>query len=129
MHWAQVQIGHNFFLPEQVARVNRLCEQSGAKIVVTSTWRLEFSLRAFQPIFGNQIIDATPLVRRIPAGIPMRWLEVEMYLRDREDIGQYVIIDDQAGLFPPKLPQLVITDPASGFLEKNLELALAILRG
>ncbi|MFV8781909.1 HAD domain-containing protein [Microbulbifer sp. SA54] len=129
--WSQVKplIGTQFFLPGSVTQLRSLCLQTGARIVVTSTWRLEFPISVFQPIFGDLIVGSTPLVSRIPAGMPMRWMEIQAFLADQDKPSRYVIIDDQAGLFPLDHPRTIITDPRSGFLEGDFELALSILLG
>lgn len=127
LYWEQViSREEHFFLPGPVSRVCELCDVANAGIVISSTWRLEFPMSCFNSIFGGRVVGRTPLVRRIPAGIPMRWLEVQKYLSESPATVKYIIIDDQPDLFELNQVGLIATNPEAGFGEREFRMALEV---
>ena len=120
LHWKDIKIGENFFLPKLVRPFVRFCHQFDIKLVVSSTWRFDFSIRQLNEVFDGLIIGTTPHISRIPAGQPMRWLEVQGFLSDYPEIKAFAIIDDQADLFPQELENLVVTDGHVGLVPADL---------
>jgi hypothetical protein len=92
------------FNPQLIARLNRITENTSAKIVVSSSWRLHYSGRIGAPAFEDlrgllkrvgvkaQIIGATPLSE------PLRWAAIEMWIErcmwPPLQPARYAILDD-----------------------------------
>jgi len=115
----------------QFANLNRLIELTDAKIVVSSSWRLDSDLPLhrlleFEQVKG-EVVGQTPY---LSLGYRGRGAEIYAFLReDNFPIEQLVILDDDpehdiANHFPNSL---VRTDMASGFDEAAFKKALAIL--
>jgi hypothetical protein len=94
--------GHNIedprLDPVAVALVRKLCETTGAKIVLTTTWREYYTIQAFIDMFSKYydwhdvpIIDKTKQVRMNPS----RSCEIIDWLEDHPEVTHYVILDDQ----------------------------------
>jgi hypothetical protein len=87
------------FSKKAVKNLNKLIRLTGAKIVISSTWRLFHSLEELQKIFVKQSIKgeiiSTTSIERAPVeeDIP-RGQKIADWLEQNHDVKQYVIIDD-----------------------------------
>lgn len=119
--WEQLKprIGKDLFLAKLVARVNRICEQCNAPIVISSSWRdADFGYEHFNNIFTGHIIGRTPYIIRRAGEIGGRQKEIHAYLEAIRTTHHYAIIDDQADIFFQKNPRLFLTDPNQGLSEE-----------
>lgn len=111
-----------------MARLNRLIEQSGAKIVVTGAWRMSQGINELQQLFskwgvGGMVIAKTP---DGPRGCK-RGDEIGKFFQEwpGEEIESFVILDDDAD-FGQFLPHLVHTRFESGLTLNDAEMAMKI---
>lgn len=117
-----------------VDNLNEVIYLTGAKIVITSNWRIYLSLEELQRIFKErgvigEIIGKTGL-GHLKGGSPIpignRGLEIQDWL-DRNPIRKFIIIDDQVSdinnIFPSW--KIIKVNPQIGFVE--VEKALDIL--
>lgn len=78
------------FDPYRVLLVHRICEQTGAKVVVSSSWRLgEESLAQVKDMLGDLYLDKTPRHDRFEH----RYAEIQEWV-DTHDVERYAILDD-----------------------------------
>ena len=77
--------------------LNYLCKKTGAKIVVSSTWRYCCKKTSYQDCLYNaglskeiEIIGCTKWF-----GSETRTEEIKKYLQEHHDIQEYVILDDE----------------------------------
>ena len=80
------------FNPKAVSNINQLIYYTKAKIVVSSTWRTQFTLQQLKDIFRSngitgEVIDKTPI------GLT-RGEEIQEWI-DYHGVDSYVVIDDQ----------------------------------
>jgi len=92
---------HEFKLdPVAVERVNRLLERTGAKVVVSSVWRIGRSIEALQAVleeygFRGKVIGRTPRLRAAVRGEEIReWL----VMHPSFNVESFVIIDDDSDM-------------------------------
>ena len=87
------------FSKKAAKNLNKLIRLTGAKIVISSTWRLFHSLEELQKIFvkqqiKGQIISTTSIDKAtVEEDIP-RGQKIADWLVQNHDVKQYVIIDD-----------------------------------
>lgn len=107
--------------PIAVALLKRVVEDSSAKIVISSTWRIGSCLEHFVKMFEcygwdtkDIIIDLTSEIR--VAGT-IRGHEVEKWLQSNAhlDITHYVIVDDNSDFLPSQKEHFVQTNMNIGF--------------
>ena len=114
-----------------------LMDKTGAKIVISSTWRHTHSLNHFKTMFQayglkvGRLLDVTVDTRYngIYDNSPrpgFRGDEVNMWLRDN-DTDRYVILDDDGDFYPDQ--NLVQTDPEIGLCDYDIVKAIKILNG
>lgn len=99
------------FDPEAVKELNKITDETGAKIVLSSTWRKNRSLESLRELFQNvgitgELIDKTPVLyfkgpnggqRSVPRGVEIKeWLE-QSDLKPHL-FRSYVIIDDDSDM-------------------------------
>lgn len=131
---------------EKMKLVKYICRKTGAKIVITSSWRrwtLEDTIKditdtskwgvpiPFEPI--KKVIGVTSRVYafknddvqhhyRVPRGV-----EIKMYLDEHTDIDKYVILDDDSDMLLEQEPYFIRTDETEGLTELDAEKAITIL--
>ena len=117
-----------------VDNLNEVIYLTGAKIVITSNWRIYLSLEELQRIFKErgvigEVIGKTGL-GHLKGGSPIpignRGLEIQDWL-DRNPVRKFIIIDDQVSdiinIFPSW--RIIKVNPQVGFVE--VEKALDVL--
>lgn len=128
--------------PEAVARVDRLASDTGARIVISSTWRLVYPLQQIRAMLAAKglrapIVDRTPEIPaefaegRVRAQEIERWLNAhELRVRRGEGgvIESFVILDDLED-FGHLEGHCVRTRFATGLLDAHVVRATAILAG
>jgi len=76
--------------PEPVMRILNIVEATGAKIVLSSSWRNQPDLVEYLRSTGLPIHDMTPEVN---AGFE-RHMDIIAWLDDNEDVKRFAIVDD-----------------------------------
>lgn len=98
-----------------------VCSKTGAKIVISSTWRHSHDKDFWQTIFAEHLHDdwRTPDgCRRSEGGVwisPIRGDEIAEWLDGHEGID-YVILDDDSDFRPDQKGHLIRTDGYNGML-------------
>ena len=126
--------------PNRIAKIKKLVEETGAKIVVSSSWRhglkrnfkWELEDNANNDDHTNNMIawlrdniyDITPNV-----GLGYgRGGEIQKWLNEHlKEIENYVILDDDSDMWPSQFFHFVQTDYQTGFTEHEYDLAYRIL--
>jgi hypothetical protein len=118
--------------PLQVLMINRVCERTGAKIVFSTSWRInattEYLFSLLQELgFQGEHAGETPKPQDIRS--KCRGDEVLAYLAARQgQIEAFAIVDDMGPkAFPGLRPYLVWTSTALGLQEEGAERLVAIL--
>lgn len=123
--------------PMSVGFVRLLCEKTGARIVVSSTWRGHSSVEQLQaewPEFGAAplvefIVGRTPQTNEMPAiadPTARRGCEIQHWLAKHKHEA-YLILDDDSDMLPEQRPFFVQTMFTHGFGIKEYVKALRIL--
>lgn len=135
----------NRYLPETldraaVTRLNAMIARTGAKVVVSSTWRLGYSLEQLRDILGRhgfagEVIGVTPEIRGVDEdGISVtrpsaRGLEIQRWIDDQPAPPEtLVILDDEADM-EHLGNRLIRTQFDTGLRDDHVETAVALLGG
>ena len=131
--------------PEKMELVKRICDETGAYIVVSSSWRRFTSEDTIKII--TEVCDSLPVPFLIPERIigvtprmyafkyvnpkehfiVPRGYEIERYLEEHKDIERYVIIDDENDMLLCQEPFFIKTNSKLGINEKDVEKAIKLL--
>ena len=123
--------------PECVRRIVNICEKTGAKIVLSSDWRIDKNSikrleRAGFP--EGLIFSQTPELIWTRFNSPTstedysRGREIDMWLNEHPDTYDYVIIDNREDFSDEqKRFHYIYVDPYVGFTDKNMKDAICIL--
>jgi hypothetical protein len=124
--------GFNQFDGDCVRRLNTIIKETGAKIVVSSSWRVgfweeeEFNVLKnyihFQGV-GGEILGPTG---RDLSGSGKRGVEIQDWLDEHPETTSIVILDDGSDM-EHLTPFLVNTDWENGIEDKHVEVAIKLL--
>lgn len=116
--------------PEACARLQSLCADTGAQIVVSSTWRLIYKLPALRSMLWARgvyatILGVTPSAPREDRGLEIqRWLDTTA--AKHGDVEGIVILDDDSDMVH-LFPWFVKTHNDRGLTDWECLLAKAVL--
>lgn len=125
------RITHPIF-KQHMDPLNRIIQETGAKLVITSTWR-----RHFRGIKALQIhLDKHGLKGKIIGHTPhlingIRGEEINLWLRSMPTITekQYIILDDDSDFLPEQSSRFIKTKTDTGLTEELADQAISLLKG
>jgi hypothetical protein len=134
-----LEFGHSQLDPDAVERLNRLIEETGAKVVISSSWRHVWSRdeivrmlekRGFK--HGDTIIGITPTLAGPRGDEVAEWLGTDDERRridpDHSDVESYVILDDSDDFHDPEMRErFVNTTWEIGMTDEDVNQAIYIL--
>lgn len=114
---------------EKIALLNTLIEDTGAKVVISSTWRKLYTQIELEEIFKNfgfvgEIIGMTPC-----SSHGFRGLEIRQWHYGRKDIENYIILDDDSDMLLWQASHFFNTDHEYGLTKKIVYKATRFLNG
>lgn len=117
------------FDPKCVDSLKKIVEMTGARIVITSSWRNYLSI--FQFILVWQFRKMPGILAGITSKCSIyRGNEIDQWLKKHKNISRYVILDDMDHLQfrNEQSSHLVTTDHFKGLQPDNIPQTLAILK-
>lgn len=115
--------------PAAVGLVNQIVRRTGAKVVISSSWRILPSMRANEALnrcgFIGDIIGETPNLRD---GVLVRGHEIQAWLDAHPEVKAFVILDDDSDM-AHLAGNLVKTVHAVGITQANADAAVLTLGG
>ena len=113
-----------FINKKHILYSNSIIKATGAKVVVTSDWRISSGAQQFQSIFDfhgfiGEVIGTTKVLN-IPRG-----QEIQDWLSDN-DADSFVIIDDRDDM-EPFMDRLILCDKTKGLQQYHIDKAIKIL--
>lgn len=126
--------------PNAIKRLLGLIETTGAKIVLSSTWRLGGKeSRQVAKLAGAGVMahahddwSTVDLPVEFHNGLvvmddPRRGREIKEWLDRHPEHSEFVIIDDDSDMMPDQMPRFVKTSFDTGLLDAHCDRAAAIL--
>lgn len=112
------------FDPECVKRLNKILDVTGARLVLSSSWRHDGTVYNVLRRAGitHDIWDITPYEMDKPRGH-----EIRKFLEEHKEIDSYVILDDIPNMLPEQKSHFVNTNPCRGLTDEDMEKAINIL--
>lgn len=133
---------------EKMEFVKSICDKTGAKIVISSSWRLSTLESTISNIttVRNPDTDIPFLMPELVIGVTKRMyafshddagkhyriprgVEIERYLMEHEEVDRYVVLDDDDDMLLCQAPYFVKTDTRLGLTEYGMNKAIEILNG
>lgn len=121
------QNGYDYIDPVMVSRVAKVVGQTGAKIVLSSTWRLMHSDKKLVDmalgVQGMFVHDSTPHLGSL------RSQEISDWLGKNLEVERYAILDDDDDAGFGLEDSFFQTDPEIGITDRIASMVLSHLRG
>lgn len=111
-----------------VDNLKRIVEETGAKIVISSTWRITHRWWNFPRMFAVYGWLDAPVIGATDRGGPIRGFEIQRYL-EHSGVTEYVILDDSTDMLDSQKAHFVNTDLEVGLTSQDADKAIAILKG
>jgi hypothetical protein len=119
--------------PSCVAALNRIIERTGAKIVISSSWRslgFDFCVERLKA-WGvkGEVIGETPDYLVDSNGLwrgSARGDEIAAWIREHDFTGRFIIIDDDSDMCD-LAHRLIKTEFEEGLCERHIERAISLL--
>lgn len=113
--------------PVAIAMLQRLCKETGAKVVISSTWRIGRAHIEDFAFLGVPVIDMTPVLSNCIRGDEIyHWLELTNDASE-DKVTHYIILDDDSDMLESQMPNFIKVDHNTGFSFDNYQNALKIL--
>lgn len=121
--------------PECAKRIINICNETDAKIVITSDWRLSWYGTILRLGRGgipqDYILDKTPeRLWKMFSGAKIdisRGAEIDDWLTLHPECKNYVIIDDRTDFKEYQKPNFIHINPMVGITDEDTNLAISIL--
>lgn len=119
--------GTEWIDPDCVAHLNAIIARSGAKVVISSSWRYVYGPAAMERIlrrrgFIGEVIGETQKTNLTRGEEIAAWLKAAP-----EPVDGFAILDDDTDMAPLGAHQVVTSHATGGLLAEHVEQALAIL--
>ena len=111
--------------PEAVARLNTLLERTGAKVVISSSWRINSPLTALQVLLRMRGFEGTSISKTELLSGAERCEEIQEWLDRHPEVTSYVILDDNTDAEIEG--HFIHTDMRVGLTDADVEEAIEIL--
>ena len=124
------------FDPEAVKNLQYIIEETDAKIIITSTWRLDGDMQALwnNRDLAGDVIGVTPTIQKekaigkIKIWYGHRGMEIEEWLSSNATAPyKYAILDDEDNYLPSQSDHLVLTDPMTGITKDVADKVISLL--
>jgi hypothetical protein len=118
--------------PKAVTRLNKVIERTGAKVVVSSTWRLMRTVTELQQVlnrfgFVGEVVGKTPRLHRDGDGNQLyRGHEIQQWLDENPGVELFAIVDDDSDM-AHLMDRLVRTDMKKGLTPVHVEQLVTML--
>ena len=124
--------------PKCVTALQRILDTTGAKVVVSSTWRLYHGLDGMRTILAEaglraEVVGVTPYLRGEPNLSAPGWSrtvprreEIAAWLAEHPEVTAWCALDDDPEAGPTNL---IETDDRIGLTEANADAAITLLGG
>lgn len=112
--------------PRNVAPLNSIIEKSGAKLVISSSWRKQLTMEALVKLFSDNGIKGEVIGRTGCHPTGTRGFEIQEWLERHPMVESIVILDDDTDMGHLR-NKLVQTSPWKGLRWKHVPRALKLL--
>ncbi|MCK9416634.1 HAD domain-containing protein [Candidatus Dojkabacteria bacterium] len=104
---------------------NKICSDFDLKPIITSTWRIKYTIPELQKIFNKQGI-VTKICSQTPILMDHRGLEIDQWLMENS-WNKYVVIDDSVSQITPYVNNVVKCDGWVGLTYEHYDIIKKLL--
>lgn len=120
---------------EMISRVNKVVRCTGAKVVISSSWRLSYSLNRIIHMlktkgFEGEVIDKTPSLPKFTKTVTLdRSDEIQDWLSAHPEVENFIVFDDVefSGFKVKNFMNFIHIENSKGIQDHHVERAIDIL--
>lgn len=109
----------------QMSMLNTLVYLTGAKVVVSSTWRKMLDLKALNKLFKLRGAEFEIMAKTV-VNNSIRGEEIQEFINEHK-VESYIILDDDSDFLPEQLPYHVHVHYRTGLNQQDLDISIALL--
>lgn len=130
LHEQKILRHNKAFDPVAVEQFNRILKETGAQVVISSTWRKFMSIVELKDWFEKSGIPNIPIIgKTVDFAHGIRGREIQVYLENmKEKPEKFCIIDDDADM-EHLMPYLIKTDFDNGITPEIADKVIQFLNG
>lgn len=119
---------YNVHLDSNLVRtLNKIVKITQCSVVISSTWRILYSLDTLQAMLFNQgMTMCHKIIDKTPQCSSFRGKEIKKFL-DEHPTDCYIILDDETDFLEEQKSSLIRTDWNTGITDEDAERAIKIL--
>lgn len=109
--------------PHIIEKLNQLTNETGIKIVISSSWKIDdYCLERLGRAGLENIVGRTPnLIFTVPYDKFCKGLEIKTYLM-AHDVDKYLILDDESNsVLDEQRENFLLINPRVGITDENIE--------
>lgn len=109
--------------PKVIERLNKLTDELGIKIVISSSWKIDdYCTQRLEKAGLKNIIDVTPnLIFSCDPELYYRGLEIDAWLMNHPGYHKYLILDDMADFDDEQKQCFLLVDYQVGITDDDIE--------
>lgn len=119
---------HDPIDPENVENLNNIIRNTGAKVVISSSWRMFYDYQTIEKLlkdkgFQGEVIGETPDISKYsaPRGCEIQeWIYKHVECGNKLTYNRYIILDDDSDMLLRQARHFIQTDFSGGGLTENL---------
>jgi hypothetical protein len=115
---------------DKISLVNKITEETGAKVIVSSSWRLLADLKTLKSLLKDKGLEAEVIDTTAKGGKEHddRWKHIEQKIKEYNPTSYVILDDDHISTDKDfKNPNFVKTKDKLGITENNVDRAIKIL--
>lgn len=129
-HWRDGQVKNTTWIPpDTVAILNRICDEAGCLVVLSSSWRRDENCRDHLLLAGFcGEFHQDWRTEHSRAELHSRGAEILAWLLDHSEIESYGILDDDIDMLPNQMRRFVQVDGEIGLTDADANRLISMLR-
>lgn len=120
---------HEQIAHESVKKLCKILDETGAKLVLSSSWRILWSIKTVSDVLIRKGLPKEHrIIAKTPGGGGRRGPQIQEWLDNNPEVESFIILDDDSDM-DHLTSRLVQTSFEVGLTDNDVEIAIKLLNG